>query len=87
MFCAFLGSVAGNAALTFGARGGVLIAGGIAPRIVDYLSKSDFRQRFEGKGRFRSYLARVSTRIVTLPDPTFLGLVALAGSIAAGASA
>jgi glucokinase len=87
MFCAFLGSVAGNAALTFGARGGVLIAGGIAPRIVDYLSKSDFRQRFEGKGRFRSYLARVSTRIVIRPDPTFLGLVALAGNIGAGASA
>jgi glucokinase len=78
MFCALLGSVAGSAALTFAARGGVLIAGGIAPRIADYLRKSDFRERFESKGRLRDYLARIPTRIVIRPDPTFLGLVALA---------
>lgn len=78
MFCAFLGSVAGNVALTFGAGGGVLIAGGIAPRIVDYLRRSAFRDRFEGKGRLQSYLADVPTRIVIRPEPTFVGLVALA---------
>ncbi len=76
MFCAFLGWVAGNAALTFAARGGVLIAGGIAPRIVDYLRKADFRERFENKGRLRDYLARIPTRIVIRPDPAFLGLAA-----------
>lgn len=78
MFCGFLGSVAGNAALTFGARGGVLIAGGIVPKIVDYLDRSPFRERFESKGRLRRYLARVPTRVVTRRDPTFLGLMALA---------
>jgi glucokinase len=78
MFCAFLGSVAGSVALTFGARGGVLIAGGIAPRIVEYLRRSPFRDRFEGKGRMRSYLAHIPTRIVIRPEPTFLGLAALA---------
>ncbi len=78
MFCAFLGSVAGNVALIFGARGGVLIAGGIAPSIVDYLRRSDFRERFEGKGRMSGYLARVPTRIAVRPDPAFLGLTALA---------
>ena len=46
-FCAFLGSFAGNVALTFGARGGVYIAGGISPRIVDFLSRSEFRSRLE----------------------------------------
>jgi glucokinase len=46
-FCAFLGSFAGNVALTFGARGGVYIAGGISPRIVGFLSQSEFRNRFE----------------------------------------
>lgn len=85
MFCAFLGSVAGNAALTFGARGGVLIAGGIAPRIVDYLRRSDFRERFEAKGRLRSYLARIPTKVVTRPDPTFVGLTALARPAGDGA--
>jgi glucokinase len=86
MFCAFLGSVAGNAALTFGARGGVLIAGGIAPRIVEYLRGSAFRERFEAKGRLRSYLAGIATKIVTRSDPTFVGLTALASVFKGGAS-
>lgn len=85
MFCGFLGAVAGNAALTFGARGGVLIAGGIAPRIVEYLRRSDFRDRFEAKGRLRSYLARIPTKVVIRPDPTFVGLVALARVVDDGA--
>jgi glucokinase len=36
-------------ALTFGARGGVYIAGGISPRILDFLVQSEFRNRFEAK--------------------------------------
>ena len=48
-FCAFLGSFAGNVALTFGARGGVYIAGGISPRIVSFLSRSEFRNRSKPK--------------------------------------
>jgi glucokinase len=78
MFCAFLGSVAGDVALTFGARGGVLIAGGIVPRIVDHLRGSAFRERFEGKGRLSGYLARIPTKVVIRRDPAFLGLAALA---------
>jgi glucokinase len=77
MFCAFLGSVAGSAALTFGARGGVLFAGGIAPRIVDHLRRSSFREHFESKGRLRGYLAHIPTKVVTRRDPAFLGLTAL----------
>lgn len=77
-FCAFLGSVAGSAALLFGARGGVLIAGGIVPRIVDYVPHTSFRARFESKGRFSGYLARIPTGIIIRPDPTFLGLKVLA---------
>lgn len=84
LFCAFLGSVAGNAALTFASRGGVLIAGGIAPRIVDYLHRSEFRERFENKGRLRPYLACIPTRVVIRPDPAFLGLAALADHADAG---
>ena len=61
----------------FRARGGVLIAGGIVPRIVDYLPRSNSRA-FESKGRFRAYLEGVSTRVIMRPDPAFLGLQALA---------
>jgi len=48
-----LGTVAGNLALTLGARGGVYIAGGIVPKLGTAFAESGFRTRFEAKGRFR----------------------------------
>ncbi|MBP1092791.1 glucokinase [Bradyrhizobium diazoefficiens] len=74
MFCATLGSVTGNLAVTFGARGGVYIAGGIVPRFPEFLAASAFRARFEAKGRFQDYLRNIPTRLVTKPDASFLGL-------------
>lgn len=74
MFCAILGSVAGNLAVTFGARGGVYVAGGIAPRFPEFLASSAFRARFEAKGRFQDYLRNIPTRLVTKPDASFVGL-------------
>jgi glucokinase len=74
LFGAFLGGFAGNVALTLGARGGVWIAGGIAPRLVERLAASPFRQRFECKGRFQSYLEPIGTAIITRPDPALGGL-------------
>src|SRR6266478_4690895 len=53
LFCAMLGTIAGNVALMFGARGGLFIAGGIAPRLTEYIARSEFRARFENKGRFK----------------------------------
>lgn len=73
VFCRVLGSTAGNLALTLGARGGVLIAGGIAPRILDFLAVSEFRERFLSKGRFRDYLNDIPTRVVTCDNPGLRG--------------
>jgi glucokinase len=81
MFCATLGSVAGNLAVTFGARGGVYIAGGIVPRFPEFLAASAFRARFEAKGRFQDYLHNVPTRLVTKPDASFVGLKMFADHI------
>lgn len=78
LFCAFLGSVAGNVALTLGARGGLFIGGGIAPRFTDFLRASAFRERFEAKGRLSSYLAHVPTAVIVHPTPAFVGLAHLA---------
>jgi glucokinase len=74
MFCAILGSVAGNLAVTFGARGGVFVAGGIVPRFPQFIAGSDFRARFEAKGRFHDYLHDIPTRLVLKPDASFDGL-------------
>jgi glucokinase len=73
LFCRVLGSVAGNLALTAGALGGVYITGGIVPAILDFFHSSEFRARFEHKGRFRDYLARIPVRVVTRQDLGLLG--------------
>jgi glucokinase len=79
-FCAMLGGFAGNLALTMGAKGGVYVAGGIVPRFPEFLAASDFRARFEAKGRFRDWLSRIPTFVITHPDPAFPGLVAMTGN-------
>lgn len=73
VFFRILGSVAGNLALTFGARGGIYIAGGIVPRVLAIARKSDFRERFVAKGRFRDYLNDIPTRIIRREDPGLFG--------------
>ncbi|MFO1082161.1 MAG: glucokinase [Reyranellaceae bacterium] len=78
LFCGFLGGVAGDAALVYGARGGVYLGGGIVPGLVDFLARSAFRARFEGKGRLASYAAAIPTAVIVRPDPAFLGLRGLA---------
>ncbi len=63
-FCALLGGFAGNVALTFGARGGVYIGGGIVPRLGNLFFESRFRERFEAKGRLDGYLRAIPTAVV-----------------------
>jgi glucokinase len=81
MFCAMLGTIAGNLALTAGARGGVYIAGGIVPKLGDAFAQSQFRARFEAKGRFKSYLAAIPTYVMTHPEPALLGAASLVAQL------
>jgi glucokinase len=69
-----LGAVAGDLALTFCARGGVYIAGGIVPRFADHLIESKFRAPFENKGRFEPYLRGIPISVIIHPDISFIGL-------------
>ncbi|MBI4184164.1 MAG: glucokinase [Proteobacteria bacterium] len=77
MFMVMLGTVAGNLALTLGAKGGIFIGGGIVPRLGEAFAGSAFRERFEDKGRFRAYLAEIPTRVIRHPFPALVGLKAL----------
>jgi glucokinase len=77
MFCAMLGTMAGNLALTLGARGGVYIGGGIVPRLGRFFADSPFRPRFQAKGRFERYLAEIPTHVVTHQLPALLGCAAV----------
>jgi glucokinase len=76
-FCAVLGSVAGNVALTLGATGGMYIGGGIVPRLGRLFTGSRFRERFEGKGRLSGYLARIPTWLITEEYPALRGVAAM----------
>ena len=73
MFCDVYGAVAGDIALAHGARGGVFIAGGIAQKIKDILSTSEFRARFESKGRMSDFVRAIPTRIILDDNATFVG--------------
>ena len=76
LFCNVLGSFAGNLALTMNSQGGVYIAGGIVPRFIDYLTTTDFRARFEAKGRLSSITEQTPTYVITEPQPGLLGAAA-----------
>ncbi len=74
VFTGFLGSVAGDLALTLGARGGVYIAGGIVPGWGERFDARLFLDRFRAKGRFRTYLSAIPVHVVTHPYPGLVGV-------------
>jgi glucokinase len=78
MFCAMLGTVAGNLALTLDARGGVFVGGGILRHMPEYFANSPFRARFEDKGRFSKYLKPIPAYLILDEDAAFVGLRTLA---------
>jgi len=76
LFCNVLGSFAGDLALIMNSQGGVYIAGGIVPRFIDYLKASDFRTRFETKGRLSAITEQAPTYVITEEQPGLLGAAA-----------
>jgi len=80
VFLDVLAAQAGNLALTIAATGGVYIAGGIAPRLIDLLraGASAFAREFAAKGRMTEFLSRVPVRVVMNTDVGLLGAAAVA---------
>lgn len=73
LFASLLGNLAGNLALSLGARGGVYLGGGVVPRLGSAFNAGLFRRRFEDKGRFAGYLASVPTWLITAATPALTG--------------
>jgi glucokinase len=71
--CVLLGRVAGNLALTLGARGGIYIGGGVMGHLRTYLPRSGFRAAFEDKGRFAAFLSRIPTWLIEAEQPALRG--------------
>jgi glucokinase len=72
-FAGLLGGAAGNLALTVGARGGVYISGGIAPKLADMLPTSPLRRRFDERGDLSDYARAIPLYLVMDEHPGLLG--------------
>jgi len=62
--------------LTYGAQGGVFLAGGILPQVREFLVRSDFVERFRDKGAMRAVLERVPVNLI---EHGQLGVLGAAG--------
>ena len=78
LFSSLLGNVAGNLALTLGARGGVYVGGGIVQRLGRHFNAARFRQSFEAKGRFREFLSQIPSFIILRTEQAALKGASLA---------
>jgi glucokinase len=78
LFIACYGAVAGDHALTVTARGGVYIAGGIAPKIIDRIAGGAFMAAFNAKGAHAHLNRRVPVRVVTTERLGLLGAALIA---------
>jgi glucokinase len=62
-FVSIYGAEAGNLALKLFAIGGVIVAGGIAPKILPMLKNGDFMNSFCSKGRYQNLLAKIPVKV------------------------
>ncbi len=82
MFCEILGRVVGDAVLSTGARGGVILGGGILPKIRDIFIKSKFVDRFLDKGRMKNYVDQVPVKLILKDGAALFGAAATMREIA-----
>ena len=62
-----LGTVAANGVLTNGSWGGVIIAGGITPKLIDLFKASSFQENFSSHEVYKELLERVSVYVFSDP--------------------
>ena len=77
LFLCILGGVAGNLALSAMTKGGVYIAGGIVPRLLQTVDKSGFRNSFLGGSKMKPLLEPIPTYVIVNEHPAFIGLLRL----------
>ena len=73
MFVEILGAEAGNLALRGLAAGGVVIGGGIPPKILPALERPAFLTRFNDKGRFNKWTRALAVRVSLEPKAALYG--------------
>ncbi|MBI1250103.1 MAG: ROK family protein [Alphaproteobacteria bacterium] len=79
-------SACGDLALSAGARGGVILAGGVAEYLLSYLKAPEALARFAMRGPMSRYLADTPVRVLTDPRAPLYGAAALSLEEEASAS-
>ncbi|MFL6652660.1 MAG: glucokinase [Sulfurifustaceae bacterium] len=82
LFVKIYGAHAGNVALGYLARGGVFIAGGIAPKILTALQDGTFIRAFADKGRMGALLGAMPVGVITNERVGLLGAALAASRLA-----
>lgn len=75
-FCNTLGAVAGDKAVSTGARGGVVIGGGITPKLMSILAETNFEERYKNKGPMRGYVSDISIKVIVNDKAALVGSAA-----------
>lgn len=75
-FCSILGSVAGDKALSLGAKGGVFLGGGIIPKIAQFLPQSQFIARYKHKGPMVDYVSSIPVSMILNDTAALVGTAA-----------
>jgi glucokinase len=81
VFVSVYGAEAGNLALKAMAVGGVLVGGGIAPRILPRLTAGGFVAGFRDKGRLAPVMGAIPIRVALDPRAPLLGAAQVAASL------
>ena len=76
-FCSILGGFAGNAAVTQGASGGVVIGGGVSRHIAKFIEGSEFTSRFKDRGPGSWYVKNIPVRLIQADFVPLYGAAAM----------
>lgn len=80
-FCGLLGAAAGDLALTYGARGGVYLTGGMMSHLGQHFDANRVVEAFVDKGRFKSYLEAIPLIRVLRTDTGLIGAASAAAQM------
>jgi glucokinase len=83
LFVSVYGAEAGNLALKAVAVGGVIVGGGIAPKILSALSEGAFIRAFRDKGRMAKLMADIPVRVALNVETSVLGAASVARGLLA----
>lgn len=76
-FCDMLGTFAGNACVTLGASGGVVLGGGVSRHIAPFIAESDFESRFKDRGHGSWFVSDVPVRLIQAHFVALYGAAAM----------